>query len=70
MLKKNYGIEEDGAKISIYLSREELAILSNMKPSNAIRTLSNFVNEQVIAMDGRKLKIIDEERLVRISKMG
>jgi len=32
--------------------------------------LSNFVNEYIIAMDGRKLKIIDEERLRKISKMG
>lgn len=70
MLKKNYGLEEDGATISIYLSREDLANLSNMTTSNAIRTLSNFVNEGAIAMDGRKLKIIDEERLIRISKMG
>lgn len=70
ILKKNYGVEEDGATISIYLSREDLANLSNMTTSNAIRTLSNFVNEQIIAMDGRKLKIIDEERLLKISKMG
>lgn len=70
MLKKSYGLEEDGATISIYLSREDLANLSNMTTSNAIRTLSNFVNEHVIAMDGRKLKIIDEEQLIRISKMG
>ncbi|MEI6554266.1 MAG: Crp/Fnr family transcriptional regulator [Paludibacter sp.] len=70
ILKKNYGVEEDGATISIYLSREDLANLSNMTTSNAIRTLSNFVNEYVIAMDGRKLKIIDEERLRKISKMG
>ena len=70
MLQKSYGMEEDGATISIYLSREDLANLSNMTTSNAIRTLSNFVNEHVIAMDGRKLKIIDEEQLVRISKMG
>jgi len=69
-LKNNYGMEEDGATISIYLSREDLASLSNMTTSNAIRTLSNFVNEHVIAMDGRKLKIIDEEKLRRISKMG
>jgi len=70
LLKKNYGLEEDGATINIYLSREDLANLSNMTTSNAIRTLSNFVNEHVIAMDGRKLKIIDEERLIKISKMG
>lgn len=70
MLKNRYGMEEDGATISIYLSREDLANLSNMTTSNAIRTLSNFVNEHIIAMDGRKLKIIDEEQLVRISKIG
>jgi len=70
LLKKNYGMEEDGATIGIYLSREDLANLSNMTTSNAIRTLSNFVTEHIIAMDGRKLKIIDEERLVKISKMG
>jgi CRP-like cAMP-binding protein len=69
-LKKNYGLEADGATISIYLSREDLANLSNMTTSNAIRTLSNFASEHVIAMDGRKLKIIDEERLKRISKIG
>lgn len=69
-LFKKYGVEEDGATISMYLSREDLANLSNMTTSNAIRTLANFVNEQVIAMDGRKLKIIDEERLRKISKMG
>jgi CRP/FNR family transcriptional regulator, polysaccharide utilization system transcription regulator len=69
-LKQNYGLEEDGATISIYLSREDLANLSNMTTSNAIRTLSNFASEHVITMDGRKLKIIDEERLRKISKMG
>ena len=70
LLRKNYGVEEDGATINIYLSREDLASLSNMTTSNAIRTLSNFVNEHIIAMDGRKLKIIDEDRLRKISKMG
>jgi len=69
-LFKKYGVEEDGATINMYLSREDLANLSNMTTSNAIRTLANFVNEHVIAMDGRKLKIIDEERLRRISKLG
>jgi CRP-like cAMP-binding protein len=69
-LYKKYGVEEDGATINMYLSREDLANLSNMTTSNAIRTLANFVLEHVIAMDGRKLKIIDEERLRRISKLG
>ncbi|MDD2512125.1 MAG: Crp/Fnr family transcriptional regulator [Proteiniphilum sp.] len=69
-LKESYGLEEDGATISIYLAREDLASLSNMTTSNAIRTLSNFVNERIITIDGRKIKIIDEERLHKISRIG
>ncbi len=69
-LAENYGLEEDGATIGIYLSREDLANLSNMTTSNAIRTLSTFVDEHMISLDGRKIKIIDEERLRRISKIG
>ncbi len=52
-LKDSYGLEEDGATLSIYLSREDLANLSNMTTSNAIRTLSTFVAERIIAIDGR-----------------
>jgi len=69
-LIENYGLEEDGATISIYLSREDLANLSNMTTSNAIRTLSTFVDEHIIALDGRKIKIIDEDKLRKISKIG
>ena len=69
-LRENYGLEEDLSTLSIYLSREDLANLSNMTTSNAIRTLSNFANEKLITIDGRKIKIIDEDRLKKISKIG
>ena len=45
VLKENYGLEEDGATLNIYMAREDLANLSNMTTSNAIRTLSCFANE-------------------------
>jgi CRP-like cAMP-binding protein len=69
-LKDSYGLEEDGATLSIYLAREDLANLSNMTTSNAIRTLSTFASERIIALDGRKIKLIDQERLKKISKLG
>ena len=69
-LKDTYGVEEDGCTLCIYLSREDLANLSNMTTSNAIRTLSNFANEKLITIDGRKIKIIEEDRLRKISKIG
>lgn len=70
VLKENYGLEEDGYTLSIYLSREDLANLSNMTTSNAIRTLSNFASERIIAIDGRKIKIINEDKLKKISQIG
>ena len=69
-LRESYGLEEDNSTLSIYLSREDLANLSNMTTSNAIRTLSQFASEKLIAIDGRKIKIIDEEKLKNISKIG
>jgi CRP-like cAMP-binding protein len=69
-LKDSYGLEEDGATLSIYLAREDLANLSNMTTSNAIRTLSTFAAERIIALDGRKIKLIDMDRLKKTSKLG
>lgn len=69
-LKDRYGIEADGYTLSIYLSREELANMSNMTTSNAIRTLSAFASEKIIAIDGRKIKIINENELVKVSENG
>ena len=70
VLHDNYGYEPDSTTLNIYLSREDLANLSNMTTSNAIRTLTSFAAEQLITVDGRKIKILNEEELRRISKHG
>lgn len=70
VLRDNYGYEDDNATIKIYMSREDLANLSNMTTSNAIRTLSTFVNEKIVLVDGRRIKIINEPMLRKISKFG
>ena len=69
-LKESYGVEQDGSTLSIYLSREDLANLSNMTTSNAIRTLSAFASEHIIGIDGRKIQIINERQLRTISDIG
>lgn len=70
LLKDKYGFEPDDTTLKAYLSREDIANLSNMTTSNAIRTLSTFANENMIAIDGRKIKILDAQRLERVSKLG
>lgn len=69
-LKDTYGLEQDNSTIKVYLSREDIANLSNMTTSNAIRTLSTFASEKIIALDGRKIKILDFKGLERISELG
>lgn len=70
ILKDSYGYEPDNSTLNIYMGREDLANLSNMTTSNAIRTLSSFVNEKLIIVDGRKIKILNEPMLRNISKFG
>ena len=70
VLKDNYGYEDDNSTLKIYMAREDLANLSNMTTSNAIRTLSGFVAEKLIIVDGRRIKIINESMLRKISKHG
>ena len=69
-LRDSYGLEADQHTLSVYISREDVANLSNMTTANAIRTLSSFAKEKVISMDGKKIKIINENELEKISKLG
>lgn len=69
-LRDTYGYEEDEQTLKVYLSREDLANLSNMTTSNAIRTLSGLAEEGVIELEGRKIKIVNPYKLERISDLG
>lgn len=70
LLLKNYGYEPDGETIAMLLPREDLANMSNMTTSNAIRTLSQFAQEGLIGINGRRIKILDEKALEKISRLG
>ena len=69
-LKDKYDVEEDGCTLGILLNREDLATLSNMTTSNAIRTLSSFADEGIVAIAGKKIKILNEAELHRVSTIG
>jgi CRP-like cAMP-binding protein len=70
MLCEVYGFEEDGKTISVYLSREDVANLSSMTTSNAIRTLSNFASEGIISLKGRRITLLVKDTLKEISEFG
>jgi len=56
--------------VRVSLSREEIANLSGMTISNAIRTLSNLASEEVIETKGRRICILDNASLEYISNAG
>lgn len=65
-----YGFESDGFTINAPLSRDDLAALSNMTTSNAIRTLATFVKEEIIELEGRRIKVLNRDKLKRINANG
>lgn len=70
MLAGIYGFEADGRTINITLSRNDLAHLSNMTTSNAIRTLSHLSAEGNIKIKGKKITILNMAKLERISEQA
>lgn len=69
-LKETYGVAGDGQTLNISVSRKDIASMSNMITNNAIRTLSAFASEGIIHIDGKTIKIINEEELNKISFYG
>lgn len=65
-----YGFELDGHTLNINLSREDLAGLSSMNTSNAIRTLSGFAAEGLVTLNAKKIIINKRDELQRISEAG
>lgn len=70
VLKKKYGVTDDGRTLCANLSRKDIASMSNMMTNNAIRTLSAFASEGIIDIDGKIIRIIDENELRKISTLG
>jgi CRP-like cAMP-binding protein len=68
-LIETYDFTDDGT-IDVTLSRGDLAQLSSMTTSNAIRTLSAFAAEGIVELVGKRIRVLDLERLKKISVLG
>ena len=65
-LRDTYGFENDGCTLKVCLTREDIANLSNMSTSNAIRTLSSFANKKLIGIEGKKIKLFNIDGLEKL----
>ncbi len=68
-LKATYGFEEDNQTINIKLSREELADYVGTSTESSIRLLSDFGKEGLIELRGKKIAILDDATLTKISRI-
>lgn len=66
-LLERIGDSNDGQPRLTGLKREDLAQMSDMTVANAIRTLSSFVKEGIVTVDGRTVCFHDIHQLERIS---
>ncbi len=65
-LKETFSVDQDGF-LRISLTREELASLVGTATESVIRLLSEFKADKYIDINGRKIRILNEERLRKIS---
>ncbi len=65
-----YGYDKDGETLDLHITRENIANLCNMTTSNAIRTLTSFANEGLVELHGRYIKLLDVDKLQKISDIG
>lgn len=69
LMENMYGTDNNGY-LEVVLGRSDLASLSNMTVSNASRTLTSFAIEKLIEINGKKIKIMDKDRLIKINNIG
>ncbi len=67
---ETFGFQPNSNILDVLLKRSDIAELSSMDVSNASRSLSEFVEEGIIALQGRRIELFDMVRLTAISIGG
>lgn len=66
LLNENFGTNDNG-ELNIFLTREELAGIVGTATESVIRLLSEFKKDKLIELNKRKIKLLDLQKLKRIS---
>lgn len=67
-LKWTFNLDSENF-LQISLTREELANIVGTATESVIRLLSEFKQDKLIELHGRKIKILDESKLIKIGNM-
>lgn len=67
ILKDIYGYEQEGSVIDISLKRDEIAGIAGTSRETVVRILSEYNDEKILHLNGRKIQVLDIEKLIRIA---
>lgn len=68
-IKETYGFEADNSTLNLKLSREELANLVGTATETVIRLLSEFKSDNIISLEGKKIKVNSLSKLVSTANL-
>lgn len=69
MLKEFYGLESDNKTINASLSREDISNIVGTATETTIRVMSDFKHEKLIDLQGKKIKILNNESLIKAANI-
>ncbi len=70
LLKENFGVEDDNATINTVMKREDIGSIAGTTTETSIRILSDFNKKKFIKLVGKKIKILEQNKLQRISQLS
>ena len=68
-LKETYGFEKESMVLNVVLSREEIANIAGTATETAIRLLSEFKQDRIIELTGKKISILNLPLLVKTANI-
>lgn len=69
MLKEYYGYQKDESSLNLTITREEIANIVGTATETAIRILSELKREGIIDLEGKKIKILKNDALIKLANL-
>jgi CRP/FNR family transcriptional regulator len=67
--KASYGLDPEDQSLNVAFSREEIADFVGTSTETAIRLLSEFNQDEIIQLQGKKISILNCDKLIRTANL-
>ena len=70
LLEEFFGYKEDGISLNVSLKREDIANIVGTATESLIRYFSEFKKNEIIALNGKEIRILNRTRLEELANNG